>query len=648
MMLILCIVLIFLLGWPFEWPAIVLVFLPIFYPVVKALDFNMVWFGALVAVTLQTAFLSPPVAMSAYYLKQVVRDWSLGTIYRGMFEFMGLQVIAIAILISFPQVATWLPEKLNEEFRAIKVEEVEDAHGQDAYQTEGGYGEALREALEEARDGYEEAEEEEEGRRGSRESSGERRHSDAGPRARRFFLLQPPRAVRFRRARGSSGHLVFALGALCRPRRRSALGRRHRFSRAGLRARGDGREAPPRRARLHRAAGGAARGDHGAHAAPVPLAHRARLDRVPARRRAGTAPRRAPPRAPGRARAGAAADLPPLQARRHACAARARRRAARARAAGRWVLDEARLAAPCGRTRGCCICAIPRIRAAPSSRVPSSSRLAAFAARHDLVVCADEIHADLLLDAGKPHVPIASLAPEMCRRTVTLASPNKTFNFPGAGCAWAIIEDEALRREFSADHHATVHDPSVFGYIAALAAYREGEPWLAAQLDYLRGNRDLVERAVGRMPGLAMAHVEATYLAWIDATALGVADAHAHFLACGVALSPGEQFGAPGYVRLNFGTQRARLEAARAHGFRRRQHALEVRIADPEHGMCSSVERMYSVQGSALAHALRDEPHAALEIQLAHELRMRRGPATNASARTLRPRERRTGTSFAL
>jgi cystathionine beta-lyase len=64
------------------------------------------------------------------------------------------------------------------------------------------------------------------------------------------------------------------------------------------------------------------------------------------------------------------------------------------------------------------------------------------------------------------------------------------------------------------------------------------------------------------MPGLAMAHVEATYLAWIDATALGLQDAAAHFLAHGVALSPGEQFGAPGYVRLNFGTQRARLESA--------------------------------------------------------------------------------------
>jgi len=125
-MLIIVIVLIFLLGWPFEWPAIVLVFLPIFYPVVAALKFDMIWFGALVAVVLQTAFLSPPVAMSAYYLKQVVKEWSLATIYKGMFEFMALQCIAIALLIIFPSIATWFPERLQEQSRNIKVEEIDD------------------------------------------------------------------------------------------------------------------------------------------------------------------------------------------------------------------------------------------------------------------------------------------------------------------------------------------------------------------------------------------------------------------------------------------------------------------------------------------------------------------------------------------
>jgi tripartite ATP-independent transporter DctM subunit len=139
MMLIVVILLIFLLGWPFEWPAIVLVFLPIFYPVVAALvpalgvslgipkDLVLIWFGALVAVTLQTAFLSPPVAMSAYYLRQVVREWSLATIYRGMLEFMLLQVIAITLLVMFPAIATWLPNYVREQAAAIKIEKIDDS-----------------------------------------------------------------------------------------------------------------------------------------------------------------------------------------------------------------------------------------------------------------------------------------------------------------------------------------------------------------------------------------------------------------------------------------------------------------------------------------------------------------------------------------
>jgi putative C-S lyase len=231
---------------------------------------------------------------------------------------------------------------------------------------------------------------------------------------------------------------------------------------------------------------------------------------------------------------------------------------------GRWVLDEERLAAAVRPATRLLFLCNPQNPGGTILTRAELERLAGLSLRHRLVICADEIHADLLLDEGKPHIPIASLSPEISRRTVTLASPNKTFNFPGAGCAWAIAEDPALRRAMSSDHHATVHDASLFGYIASLAAYREGDAWLAAQLEYLRGNRDLVERAVALMPGLSMAHVAATYLAWIDASGLGVKDAAAHFLAHGVALSPGGQFGAPGCVRLNFGTQRARLEAALA------------------------------------------------------------------------------------
>ncbi len=109
MMLLLLMVVIFILGWPFEWPAIILIFLPIFLPLILTLKFNLVWFGALVAVNLQTAFLSPPVAMSAYYLKAVVPQWKLSTIYRGVIEFMVIQLIALFLLMLFPEIALWLP-----------------------------------------------------------------------------------------------------------------------------------------------------------------------------------------------------------------------------------------------------------------------------------------------------------------------------------------------------------------------------------------------------------------------------------------------------------------------------------------------------------------------------------------------------------
>jgi bifunctional pyridoxal-dependent enzyme with beta-cystathionase and maltose regulon repressor activities len=146
-------------------------------------------------------------------------------------------------------------------------------------------------------------------------------------------------------------------------------------------------------------------------------------------------------------------------------------------------------------------------------------------------------------------------------------SASKTFNFPAAGCAWAIVENDSLRRAFSADVSAHVlHSPSVFGYESTLAAFRHGDAWLAAQLEYLRGNRDLVEHGLG----LPMAHVEATYLAWIDCSRLE-RDAFQLFLNAGVALSPGAQFGDERFVRLNFATQRERL----AEALRRMRAAVE-------------------------------------------------------------------------
>jgi tripartite ATP-independent transporter DctM subunit len=102
--------LIFLLGWPLEWVPIVLIVVPFLLPLVTKLGFDLTWFGILVAVNLQTAGLSPPVALSAYFLKGVVPQWELTDIYKGMLQFMGLQLLGLVLIIMFPEIALWLPK----------------------------------------------------------------------------------------------------------------------------------------------------------------------------------------------------------------------------------------------------------------------------------------------------------------------------------------------------------------------------------------------------------------------------------------------------------------------------------------------------------------------------------------------------------
>jgi cystathionine beta-lyase len=126
----------------------------------------------------------------------------------------------------------------------------------------------------------------------------------------------------------------------------------------------------------------------------------------------------------------------------------------------------------------------------------------------------------------------------------------------------AIISDPELRARFRRAMAGIVPHVNVLGYVAAQAAYEQGEPWRQALLAYLRCNRDLVESSVASMPGLKMNHVEATYLAWIDARGAGLTSATRFFEEAGVGLSDGADFGAPGFVRLNFGCRRALLEDA--------------------------------------------------------------------------------------
>lgn len=112
-MLILILALIFVLGWPLEWVPIVLIVVPIMLPLVQQLGIDLLWFCTLVAVCLQTAWLSPPVALSAYFLKGVVPEWELKDIYRGMVQFMVLQLVGLGLLLMFPEIALWLPRVLK-------------------------------------------------------------------------------------------------------------------------------------------------------------------------------------------------------------------------------------------------------------------------------------------------------------------------------------------------------------------------------------------------------------------------------------------------------------------------------------------------------------------------------------------------------
>jgi len=114
LMLMLILAIIFVLGWPLEWVPIVLIVVPILLPLVQKLGIDTVWFCTLVAVCLQTAWLSPPVALSAYFLKGVVPEWELSDIYKGMMQFMVLQVIGLGLVLAFPQLALWLPAVLRD------------------------------------------------------------------------------------------------------------------------------------------------------------------------------------------------------------------------------------------------------------------------------------------------------------------------------------------------------------------------------------------------------------------------------------------------------------------------------------------------------------------------------------------------------
>jgi cystathionine beta-lyase len=190
------------------------------------------------------------------------------------------------------------------------------------------------------------------------------------------------------------------------------------------------------------------------------------------------------------------------------------------------------------------------------------NKLAMICEKHDIIICSDEIHCGLLLDEDKTHLPTATLGQEVAQRTITLMSPSKTFNLPGLGCAFAVISNEKLRRQFIKAASGIVPLVNALGFVAAEAVYRDCAGWHTELLKYLRGNRDTVAHAVEKMPLLSMTPPEATYLAWIDIRSADLPDAVRFFEDAGVGLQDGVEFDGPGFMRLNFGCQRALLEEA--------------------------------------------------------------------------------------
>jgi cystathionine beta-lyase len=188
-------------------------------------------------------------------------------------------------------------------------------------------------------------------------------------------------------------------------------------------------------------------------------------------------------------------------------------------------------------------------------------RLAEIAVRQELIVLSDEVHCDLLLDEDRPHIPIASLNPGIAERSITLISPSKTFNIAGLGCAFAIVPDRKLRARLKTNPYIVPH-VNLMGLAAAEAAYRFGDEWNLQQCAYLAASRDYLIEEINRVPGLRLGPIEATYLAWIEVSALGLDNPPRFFEDAGVGMSPGRDFGDPGFMRLNFGCPKSRVELA--------------------------------------------------------------------------------------
>jgi cystathionine beta-lyase len=192
------------------------------------------------------------------------------------------------------------------------------------------------------------------------------------------------------------------------------------------------------------------------------------------------------------------------------------------------------------------------------------TRMAEICLENDVLICSDEIHADLVF-SGYKHIPMASLSPEISAITVTYLAPSKTFNIAGLSTSIYIAQDEEIKHELQQSMSLLLGHPNILGLNAALAAYRDGQSWLDALMLYLEANRDyLVNYLDNELPGIKVWKPEGTYLAWLDCRGLGLDITPQKFFLkqAKVGLNEGKDFGeaGEGFVRLNFGCPQSLLE----------------------------------------------------------------------------------------
>ena len=203
---------------------------------------------------------------------------------------------------------------------------------------------------------------------------------------------------------------------------------------------------------------------------------------------------------------------------------------------------------------------------------PELETLAEFCMERDIIVLADEIHADLIYSESQ-HIPIASLNLDIAQHTITFIAPSKTFNVAGLKASVGIIPNPELRKRMDRARRGVIPPVNLLGMVAMEAAYSQGEPWLDALRAYLQDNRDYLLNFIadGGLPGVRMARPDGTFLAWLDFRTTPWADAPAQHIMdeAKMRVNDGAWFGeaGSGFIRLNFGCPRSTLEEglARLH-----------------------------------------------------------------------------------